>query len=134
VKWHEDTVPIYVKVLPCQSMPNLELRVRAFQPSRVFQPDVYMMSFDDDHGWISYPPVRTTPYAIPYTHYVESGRLELWARESYLCKLRRTQHKPGRALLAVVGLQDVPTLTNVSSVFQSSPRTWGPNFMKLTRL
>jgi hypothetical protein len=74
------------------------------------------------------------PYAIPYIHYVESGRLQLWARESYLWKLRRTQHMPGRSLLAVVGLQDVLTLTNVSSVFQSSPRTWRPDFMKLTRL
>jgi hypothetical protein len=50
VKWHEDTVPVYVKALPCQSIPNLELRVREFQPSRAFQPDVHMRWFDDDYG------------------------------------------------------------------------------------
>jgi hypothetical protein len=133
-KWREDTVPVYVKALPYLSIPNLELRVRAFQPSRAFQPDVHMVWFDDDHGWISLPPVRTMPYAIPYTHYVESGRLELWARESYLWKLRWTQDMPGRSLLAVVGLQDVPTLANVSSVFQNRPRTLHSNCMKLTGL
>jgi len=134
VKWHEDTVPVYVKALRCQSIPNLELRVRAFQPSRAFQPVVRVRWFDDDYGWISNPPVRTMPYAIPYTHYVESGRLELWARESYSWKLRRSQHRPGRSLLAVVGLQDVPTLANVSCVFQNGPRTLHSDFMKLTRL
>ena len=134
VKWHEDTVPIYIKALPYQSIPNLELRVQTFQPSRAFQPDVHAAWFDDDRGWVSNPPVRTIPYAIPYTHYVESGRLELWARESYSWKLRWTRHMPGRSLLAVVGLQDVPTLTNVSFVFQNGPRTLHPNFVKLTRL
>jgi hypothetical protein len=114
--WRKDTVSVFIKVLPYKAIPNLELRVREFRPSKAFQPVVIARTFDDDHGWIPKPPVRTKPFAIPYTHYVECGRLELWARESYMWKLRLTQHRPGRSLLAFVGLQDVPLLTSVSSI------------------
>jgi hypothetical protein len=68
------------------------------------------------------------PVQFHITHYVESERLELWDRESYSWKLRWTQHMSGRSLLAVVGLQAVPTLTNVSSVFQSPPKPLDRNF------
>jgi hypothetical protein len=133
LKWREDTVSVFIKVLPHRSIPNLELRVREFQPSEAFEPEVIASTYDDDRGWIPNAPVRTMPFAIPYTHYVESGRLELWARESYLWKLRLTQHRPGRALLALVGLQDVPMLTNVSSIFQHTSK-FSINFIKLTGL
>jgi hypothetical protein len=123
LRWREDTISVFVKALPNQAIPSLELRVREFQPSKAFKPDVIASVYDDDHGWIPNPPVRTKPFAIPYTHYVECGRLEIWAKESYRWKLRWTQHRPGRSLLAFVGLQDVPLLTSVSCIIQPLPKT-----------
>jgi hypothetical protein len=123
LRWREDTISVFVKALPNQAIPSLELRVREFQPSKAFKPDVIASVYDDDHGWMPNPPVRTKPFAIPYTHYVECGRLEVWAKESYRWKLRWTQHRPGRSLLAFVGLQDVPLLTSVSCIIQPFPKT-----------
>lgn len=122
LRWREDTISVFVKVLPSKAIPSLELRVREFQPSKAFKPNVFRSVYDDDHGWMPNPPVRTKPFAIPYTHYVECGRLEVWAKESYRWKLRRTQHHPGRSLLAFVGLQDVSLLTSVSCIIQPFPK------------
>jgi hypothetical protein len=114
LSWHEDTVPIFIKALPRHMMPNLELRIRKFVPSKSFEPTSRKSTFDDRFGWIKCPSVQTAPFAIPYTQYVECGRLEWWARESYRYKLLGARNKPGRSLLSTVGLQDV--LNNVSLI------------------
>jgi hypothetical protein len=85
--WHAETVTILIKVLPVHEIASLELRVREFKPSVQFQPYIYSRSFDDKLGLLPSRTVRTRPYAIPYTHYVECGRLEMWARESLRWKL-----------------------------------------------
>jgi len=52
--------------------------------SKAFRPDVIASTFGDDHGWIPNPLVRTKQFAIPYAHYAERGRLELWARKAHV--------------------------------------------------
>ena len=111
--WQGESVPIFIKALPYIKT-SLELRVRRFRPSVGFQENSYAKVFDDYKGWIQQDVVRTHPYAIPFTQYVEMGRLELWARESLRQKFEHVKWEPGRALLASIGLQDYTRLKHVS--------------------
>jgi hypothetical protein len=119
--WHEDTTSVFIKVLPESGIPNLELRVRRFQPTALFNAWTQYRTFDDELGWLVQSPVKTMPFAIPYTHYVESGRLELWARESYKWKLHKLRHEAGRSLIYTVGLEGLAAFNEVglSSVSRS---------------
>jgi hypothetical protein len=65
--------------------------------------------------------VFTEPYAIPYTEYVDCRQLELWARESYKYKMLGSLGVAGRALLAMVALQDAMNMSQArSSLFHFS--------------
>jgi hypothetical protein len=85
-----------------------------FESTDGFQPFVWAVEFDDFRGWVPNLPVKTMPLAIPYTQYMECGRLQLWVEESYRWKLSRNRNRPGRALLSSIMLQDPSILKNVS--------------------
>jgi hypothetical protein len=112
--WYTDTVTIFIKVLRAHESPNLELRVREFRPSEQFQPYISSRAFNDMIGLLPPRTVRTRPYAIPYTHYVECGRLEMWDRASLRWKLEQNKDSPGRALLSTLSLQGQEVFANVS--------------------
>ena len=92
-------------MLKCVEMPELEVRVRTFIPTSKYQGHVSCHSWSED-GWKQQRLAFSQPYGIPYTEYVECKRLELWAIESYKCKMIVCQDIPGRALLSAVALQD----------------------------
>jgi len=116
VRWQEDTVSVFVRVLSPSFYPDLELRVRSFEPSSSFKLAQIVRWFDDEKGWVPGRRVRTKPFAIPYTYYVESGRLELWARESYKRKLQSNRNVPGRSLLSLVGLHETSLVSQVRPI------------------
>jgi hypothetical protein len=128
--WYADTVTIFIKVSRAHESPNLELRVREFRPSEQFQPYISSRVFVDMIGLLPPRTFRTRPYAIPYTHYVECGRLEMWARASLRWKLEQNKDRPGRTLLSTLSLQGQEVFANVScsARISSLPRLWAHDF------
>ncbi|PMD29607.1 hypothetical protein L207DRAFT_538785 [Hyaloscypha variabilis F] len=125
--WQAETTNISIKVLPEPNIPNLELRVRGFRPSSSFDPYTSWSSFDDQLGLLPSRTACTRPYAIPYTDYVECGKLEMWAKESLRWKLERYKNSAGRSLLSTLGLEGRKVFRNnklIDAAFTFTALSW----------